>query len=439
MGSIARNNAFGAGSPSWNLSFPEGNLTAAEILAYLPHWLKSVDVILRFVNHGGRSVTITYLLDNLRVMPSSNYQANSTTVMMHYAMRRAGKQEWTIGTRHEFADDREYPEDSLYVGDFRPPRLTHPKSASARQKLRTSDLTRNSAAAPIPFKDLALHVKKHPSGDDALDLTRCVDYALKHPDEEWLFPIDFGKLVDHLGGPLPVTHSHLDKQLFARYDTLFKAHGPARAPAKYNKKPAAKRKAVADTTTESESEATKTVMRQARDSMMASTASPTFGKRALDDLDGGNDDEMGIRRSTRRLRKAPVYIENDDATVQFSVSGHCLLILNMSLRRLRHLVQTMLRRARSASSHAFRRRPRRRRATSKRKKSLNLMTRPCLLSKKLTRTLTLPQRYAASVLHPAKRARSFTSSLPQYSWSSSVLQLPPQSPLTRPSWNTALR
>jgi hypothetical protein len=31
------------------LSFPSGNLTAAEILAYLPHWLKSVDVVDRFV------------------------------------------------------------------------------------------------------------------------------------------------------------------------------------------------------------------------------------------------------------------------------------------------------------------------------------------------------------------------------------------------------
>lgn len=353
MAAIAKNNAFGAGSPSWNLSFPEGNLTAAEILAYLPHWLKSVDVILRFVNNGGRSVTITYLLDKLRVMPTSNYKPNSTTVMMHYAMRRAGKEEWTIGTRHEFENDREYDENSLYVGDFRPPRLTHPKSASTKQKAKKEDLTRNWAADPIPFKDLALHVREHPSGSDALDLTRCVEYALKHPNEQWLFPTDFVKLVNHLGGPLPVTHSHLDKQLFARYDGFCnKAHGPERAPAKYNKKPKAKLDTGTDTETDTDINAdTETdtdfehkpklkktsrkvtvknikstrIMRQTRDSMLPRVLSATPGRRGLDDWHSSNDYGGGKRRSSRRVKMAPVYVERDeDTTVQFNGIFHLL-------------------------------------------------------------------------------------------------------------------
>lgn len=370
MTAIAKNNAFGAGSPSWNLSFPDGNLTASEILAYLPHWLKSVDVILRLVNHGGRSVTITHLLDKYRIMPTGDYKANSTTVMMHYAMRRAGFDEWTIGTRDEFKTDREYDPNSLYVGDFRPPRLTHPKSAATKQKSKKEQLARNWAADPIPFKDLALHVKEHPSGDDALDLTRCVKYALKHPKEEWLFPDDFVKLVKHIGGPLPVSHSHLDNQLFARYDHLYGAHAAARHPAKYNRQSRSRRKRKADTDSEdntdieigcdteikSENEvevkpkskskraskkrstkrsgSTKKITRQARDSMMAGQ------------VDGSHDAGDGKRRSSRHVKKAPVYVEKDeDATVRSAPCLNYYIMLTTSLgyrdcrRRLHHTAQ----------------------------------------------------------------------------------------------------
>lgn len=367
MAAIARNNAFGSGSPSWNLSFPDGNLTVSEILAYLPHWLKSVDVILRLVNHGGRAVTITHLLKKYRVMPTSAYQPNSTTVMMHYAMRRAGKKKWTIGTRGKFKNDREYDENSLYVGNFRPPRLTHPKSASTKQKAKKEDLVRNWAADPILFKDLALHVKEHPSGDDALDLTRCVDYALKHPKEEWSFPTDFEKLVKHIGGPLPVTHSHLDKQLFARYDHLYAAHDPLRLPVKYNRKPKAKREAdnndsatdsgsgsdsdsdsdgksgvevkpkpkseeVAKKATTKNSNPTKGISRQAQDSAMAGTTSPTLEKRTLGQVDGNQDDAGSKRRSSRCVKKAPVYVEKDeDATVQqFNMVTHLLQQIHLT-------------------------------------------------------------------------------------------------------------
>ncbi|KAH6629564.1 hypothetical protein C7974DRAFT_424586 [Boeremia exigua] len=329
MAVIAKNNAFGAGSPSWNLSFPDGNLTAAEILAYLPHWLKSVDVILRLVNHGGRSVTITHFLNTYRTMPTDDYQPNSTTVMMHYAMRRTGKSGWTISSRHKFDVDREYAEDSLYVGDFRPPRLTHPKIASYKQKAKKEDLARNSEADPIPFKDLAIHVKKHPSGYDALDLTRCVKYAVKNPTEEWFFPTDFKKLVKHIGGPRPVTHSHLDRQLFARYDYLYTAHDPSRL--------ANKRKA-ADPTSDSEGDSddgsepspkrikysrtrksasnttatAKKVARQTKGTAMTETTPRETSGRGLGQMDGSHDRLDGKRRSSRQVKKVPVYNEKDD-------------------------------------------------------------------------------------------------------------------------------
>jgi hypothetical protein len=72
--------AFGAGSPSCNLPFPDGNLTAAEIIAYCPHWLKAVDVIDRFINNGGLSKTIAALINKFRLQPSTDKSFHSNSV-----------------------------------------------------------------------------------------------------------------------------------------------------------------------------------------------------------------------------------------------------------------------------------------------------------------------------------------------------------------------
>ncbi len=349
MAALARNNAFGLGSPSWNLSFPDGNLTVSEILAYLPHWLKSVDVILRLVSHGGRSITITHLLNKFRNLPTNDYRPNSTTVMMHYAMRRAGNSGWTIGTRDKFERDREYDENSLYVGDFRPPRLTHPKTASSSQIHLKDALARNAAAEPIPFKDLARHVKEHPSGNDALDLTRCVDYAIKHPKEKWLFPTDFNKLVEHIGGPLTVTRSHLDRQLFKRCDYFYATHILSKTPkvdgtdsdigsdieygldgdiereggkgegeggvAKDTKRDATLDLGIANQFV------TRSTAQQSQHIAMTSTVSFKDDKRTLTQMDDSRSRSSGKRRSSRQVKKV-IYKEQDEyATVQSITSA----------------------------------------------------------------------------------------------------------------------
>ncbi|KAF2245322.1 hypothetical protein BU26DRAFT_66931 [Trematosphaeria pertusa] len=204
------NNAFGAGSPSWNLPFPNGDLTAAEIIAYCPHWLKSVDVIDRFVTNGGKSHVISVMINEFRYQPGGDttFVPNSVCMMIQYAMRRAGFEDWTVGSHAEWARDSEWDETQLDVSDFRTPRITHPRGNGGGAL--------NCQAAPIKFRDLAQHVKKHPSGADALDLTRCVLYAVEHPEERWLFPNHFAQLVKKLGGPQVATHSHLDRQIFAR-------------------------------------------------------------------------------------------------------------------------------------------------------------------------------------------------------------------------------
>ena len=219
-GALAKNNAFGPHAPSWNLGFPDGNLTAVEIVVYCPHWLKCIDVITRFVNNGVKSVYLAAIINEYRDLPGdagTKMVPNSTTVMMQYAMRRSGYEDWTIGTHKLWDHPEDWNHADLYVGMFRPPCITHPKKPTAAQAERNSSWSCNQIVAPIPFKNLAIHVKKHPTGFDSLDLTRCVKYALAHPDEDWRFPDDFKQLlVKKLGGPKPITASHQDHEAFAR-------------------------------------------------------------------------------------------------------------------------------------------------------------------------------------------------------------------------------
>lgn len=206
-------NAFGEGSPQPNLPFPDGSLTAAEIIAYCPHWLKSIDVIVRFVRNGGRSTPIAGMVNEFRHQPGGDtiFVSNSACTMMQYAMRRAGFDNWTVGSHLEWTRDSEgeWDEANLNVSNFRTPNITHPKG-KPNSKI-------NKEIDPIEFRDLARHVKQHPSGADALDLTRCVRYAVDHPHESWSFPTDFKRLVKKLGGPREVVPAHYDRQVFARH------------------------------------------------------------------------------------------------------------------------------------------------------------------------------------------------------------------------------
>jgi hypothetical protein len=215
---LAKNNAFGIGSPSWNLPFPAGSFTAAEVLAYFPHWLKSIDVIDRFITNGGKSSTIAATINEFRHLPGEGdnlFRPNSVQIMMSFAMRRAGYKDWIVRSHSKFQRfNPDLTELDLNVQGFRTPRETHPKSVPVGRD--PDRMAHNKEAAPVEFKTLALHVKIHPAGSDALDLARCVQYAVAYPEETWYFPTDFDDMVNMLGGPATITHSHLDRQIFAR-------------------------------------------------------------------------------------------------------------------------------------------------------------------------------------------------------------------------------
>lgn len=56
----------------------------------------------------------------------------------------------------------------------------------------------------IPFEALAVDLTRLPEVEDALDLTRCVIWALRHPSSGLAYPREFVWLTSQLGGPVTV-------------------------------------------------------------------------------------------------------------------------------------------------------------------------------------------------------------------------------------------
>jgi hypothetical protein len=68
--------------------------------------------------------------------------------------------------------------------------------------------------ANVPFKSRATSVRRMPERGKALDLTRMVQYCNENSAKNWLHPRDYDKLLELLGGPLPVRAGNLDRATF---------------------------------------------------------------------------------------------------------------------------------------------------------------------------------------------------------------------------------
>ncbi|KAF2682193.1 hypothetical protein K458DRAFT_370856 [Lentithecium fluviatile CBS 122367] len=202
-------------APSPNLPFPSSttaNFTLIEHLTFLPNTLKSWDVIERIVSNGASTPILAYIINNTRDMPYGLITNNSLLRLMQNAVRLRTEeryQNWTV-QKHRAPVGWNEKNVGLSVGGFRTPATTYPRKHGKW----------NDPPPPVAFKDLVSGVKRMPKGKDALDLTRCVEYHIEHPDEEWVYPDQFEALVMHLGGPMEVTYEHLDSVAFGRWAAM---------------------------------------------------------------------------------------------------------------------------------------------------------------------------------------------------------------------------
>jgi hypothetical protein len=202
------------GAPPPNLDFPVGNVTLAEMAAFHPEAIKSWDVLDRYCGNGGPQASFTAMINHFRKMERGPIPNNSVYRMMKGSMQRRAKvddhyKNWTTGAHHQYHDAEHFDPASVSVTGFRAP----------------ADGKDQTTASPIPIANLASGVKTFPTGDDALDLTRAVRYCQDHPDEGWMYPTHYERLMNYLGGPAPVRPGHHDRAVIARYTSAQVAAG----------------------------------------------------------------------------------------------------------------------------------------------------------------------------------------------------------------------
>jgi hypothetical protein len=219
-------------APSPWLSFPHGNLTLSEVFAFIPHAIKSFDIMDRFLYNGALSGTFADLINEYRDMPHGPITNNTVYRMMKAPMNHRAKTEptykdWTVAKHAAIPRPAGFDSTSISVAGCRTPFNFNSRERAAAD---------NKPAPSIPFRDMANSVKVMPSGYDALDLTRCVQCCVDNGDSSWVYPQDFQRLIAHLGGAATVHRQHRDDAAISRHTTDKKQMNARRAGARQRDK-----------------------------------------------------------------------------------------------------------------------------------------------------------------------------------------------------------
>lgn len=203
---------FGPNAPHKNVRFPQGNLTLPEILTFFPDWLKSVHVVYRIASNGFSIREVVKMLNYHRDFPLGPQTTNGVLKMTQITMREGGMKGWTMTKHRDYVDpNAHWDRTSLDVSQYKTPAEMFPERVRAEG-------FRPGSKNPL-FKDLVRDVKRFPEGPDALDLTRCVQYAVDHPDEcsHYRFPEHYKDLLAKVGGPAQITAEHVDGAVNQRW------------------------------------------------------------------------------------------------------------------------------------------------------------------------------------------------------------------------------
>ncbi|KAF3052360.1 hypothetical protein E8E11_010735 [Didymella keratinophila] len=194
--------------PSKNLVLPNGlmEITAVEIIAYCPYWLKNGDVAKRLLMNGFEWPHIAEVLNFHCNTARGDISYNWVLKAVQPGMRKlTGNPKWTHNKNMLLMRRKGWSANDLTLAGC----LLDAQYPAPRGLGR-------GIVQSYPFRMLGDHLKQRPQGDDALNLTRCVEYAIQHPEEDLEFPRDFQMLVQKLG-PVLVTPQHLDAAAVTRW------------------------------------------------------------------------------------------------------------------------------------------------------------------------------------------------------------------------------
>jgi hypothetical protein len=199
-----RNYNFGAAAPSRNLLFPSSaNITAVELLTFLPNCVHSASVIYRFCSNGAKPNVINTIINMQRDL-EVEWGQNKCRQAMYEAMDKSGYKGWKFKQHDKYHEEKKdsWNEDGLGVGGFLTP-----------GQVRGGE----TPAPDVPFRSLAVDVRRMPQCDDALDLTRMVHHCVEKPGEPWMYPRDWDALLGVVGGPVAQNKEHTDRESFNRW------------------------------------------------------------------------------------------------------------------------------------------------------------------------------------------------------------------------------
>ena len=184
------------------------NITLVELCVFLPSWLKHGDISQRFWFDGlDRNHIVNIMNWHGDLARADGVTPNLITNWMNKSMRRlTGNNKWTHKSYAAALDRSNWDPTNLSLGDCKL-NLEH-----EQRKRRGS----RNVIDRVPFGSLGDHVWKMPQGVDGLDLTRFVQYARDHPQEELWFPQDFGYLAQKLG-TVRVEKGHLGAEIAKRW------------------------------------------------------------------------------------------------------------------------------------------------------------------------------------------------------------------------------
>ncbi|KAH7084388.1 hypothetical protein FB567DRAFT_593860 [Paraphoma chrysanthemicola] len=209
--------AFIAEAPDYAYSIsmdePALHFTLVETLAITLKWFWNHQFALRFMNNGLTSAVHLAILQEHRHLPFSDAEAGRVKDNMSDRYRRTMRRYLEAWSKSTHKVPLDWDDGSLLVNGFIP-------DATKSPGWKTPD--------PVPFKDLYKGMKKLPAGEDAADLTRALDFAMKNQKDgpnnekqEFMFPDDLHTILGTIGYTT-VTRNHCDTSIINRYKVLMK-------------------------------------------------------------------------------------------------------------------------------------------------------------------------------------------------------------------------
>ncbi|KAJ4350861.1 hypothetical protein N0V95_004360 [Ascochyta clinopodiicola] len=180
------------------------NFTLVELIVLLPNWFKNKAVAARFMNNNLTAAVHFMILEehrHLQFDTEKDREKARKTIADEY--RRTMRKMFPSWTKAGHTIPPGWVPNSLVMDGFVP-----------------DDVQMHGYRRPssIPFRDLAMGVKKVPEGNDAGDLTCALQFALQRP-EVYMFPEDLPVILDYIGLS-KITTAHTDMVIVRRYDEM---------------------------------------------------------------------------------------------------------------------------------------------------------------------------------------------------------------------------